>query len=170
MARFNKATGKIQGLAGRNAGRKIRRMAKLASRTRVTGKDIKRKLQEDASEGVKVGISEGREFLMEETGEEYKGIWHLDEESGAMMSGTEDDEDSEVLIPISASAVRKIPKKVRRAAFKGTRSRALKRKAELFEKVRVTNQDLKRQIRGDAPEGVKVSHTDGGDFLVEETG
>ena len=170
MARFNKATGKIQGLAGRNAGRKIRRMAKLASRTRVTGKDIKRKLQEDASEGVKVGMSDGGEFLMEETGEEYKGIWHLDEESGAMMSGTEDDEDSEVLIPISASAVRKIPKKVRRAAFKGTRSRALKRKAELFEKVRVTNQDLKRQIRGDAPEGVKVSHTDGGDFFVEETG
>tara|TARA_Y100000593_G_C4189594_1_gene276182 strand:+ start:37 stop:705 length:669 start_codon:yes stop_codon:yes gene_type:complete len=170
MARFNRATGKIEGLAGRNVGRKAKRMAKLANRTRMTGKDIKRKLQEDASEGVKVGMSDGGEFLMESSGEEYKGIWHLDEETGAMMSGTEDDEDAEVLIPVSATAVRKIPKKVRKAAFKGTRSRALKRKIELQEKSRMTIADVKRQVRGDAPEGVKVAHTDGGDFLVEETG
>ena len=170
MARFNRMTGKIEGLAGRNAGRKIRRLAKLANRTRMTAKDVKRRLQDEASEGIKVGISEGGEFLMEETGEEYKGVWHLDEESGAVMSGTEDDEDAETLIPISAKAVRKIPKKVRRKAFKGTRGRTFRRMAELAEKSRMTVADVKRQVRADAPEGVKVAHTNGGDFLVEETG
>tara|TARA_Y100000593_G_C4211374_1_gene286985 strand:+ start:209 stop:877 length:669 start_codon:yes stop_codon:yes gene_type:complete len=170
MARFNKMTGKIQGLAGRNAGRKARRFAKLAMRSRVTGKDIKRRLQDEASEGIKVGISEGGEFLDESTGEEYKGVWHLDEESGAIMSGTEDDEDSETLVPISAQAIRKIPIKVRRKAFKGTRGRNTKRRAELFSRTRMTIADVKRQVRADAPEGVKVAHTDGGDFLVEETG
>ena len=85
MARFNKMTGKIQGLAGRNAGRKARRFAKLAMRSRVTGKDIKRRLQDEASEGIKVGITEGGEFLDEDTGEEYKGVWHLDEETGVQV-------------------------------------------------------------------------------------
>ena len=33
---------------------------------------------------------------MEDTGEEYKGVWHLDEETGDVMSGTEDDEDAEL--------------------------------------------------------------------------
>ena len=123
MARFNRKTGKLEGRAGRMLGRSAKRFAKLASRTRMTGKDIKRKLQEDAGEGIKVGISEGGEFLMEDTGEEYKGVWHLDEETGDVMSGTEDDEDAEQLIPVSATAVRKIPKKVRINAFKGTRRR-----------------------------------------------
>ena len=170
MARFNKMTGKMEGRSGRMLGRSAKRFAKLASRTRMTGKDIKRKLQEEAGEGIKVGISEGGEFLMEDTGEEYKGVWHLDEETGSVMSGTEDDEDAETLIPISATAVRKIPKKVRRKAFKGTRDRTTRRMAELFEKTRMTTADIKRQVRADAPEGVKVAHTNGGDFLVEDTG
>ena len=170
MARFNRMTGKIEGVAGRNAGRKVRRLARLANRTRVTGKDIKRRLQEESSEGIKVGITEGGEFLMEDTGEEYKGVWHLDEESGAIMTGTEDDEDGEVLIAVSAKAVRKIPKKVRRKSFWGSRNRATKRKMQLAEKTRMTRQDLKRQLRAEAPEGVKIAHTNGGDFLIEETG
>ena len=45
------------------------------------------------------------------------------------LKGKENDEDAEVLIPVSGTAVRKIPKKVRRAAFKGTRGRAIRRKA-----------------------------------------
>ena len=170
MARWNKVTGKIESLAGRDVNRKLKRFSKLAARTKITGKDIKRKLQEDASEGIKVGITEGGEFLDEDTGEEYKGVWHLDEESGEIRSGTEEDEDSEVLVPISATAVRKIPKLLRRKSFKGTRGRATKRMAELYEKSRVTTRDLKRQVRADAPEGVKVAHTGGGDFVVEETG
>ena len=170
MARFNRRTGKMEGRAGRMIGRSARRFAKLASRTRITGKDIKRKLQEEAGEGIKVGITEGGEFLMEDTGEEYKGVWHLDEETGDVMSGTEDDEDAEQLIPVSATAVRKIPKKVRRNAFKGTRRRSLRRKARLFSRSRKTTADVKRQVRAMAPEGVKVAFTNGGDFLVEETG
>ena len=170
MARFNRLTGKVEGVSGRNAGRKIRRLSRLVNRSRITGKDIKRRLQAESSEGIKVGISEGGEFLMEDTGEEYKGVWHLDIESGQMMSGTEDDEDGEVLIPISAKAVRKIPKKVRRAAFKGSRSRSLRRKMQLAEQSRMTIKDVKRQVRAEAPEGVKVGHTNGGDFLVEDTG
>ena len=170
MARFNKMTGKMQGLAGRNAGRRARRFAKLASRTRITGKDIKRRLQEESSEGIKVGISEGGEFLDESTGEEYKGVWHLDEESGALMSGTEDDEDGEPLVPISHQATRKIPKKVRAKAFIGTRDKKTKRQAELLARSVVTTADLKRQVRAEAEEGVKVAHTEGGDFLVEDTG
>ena len=43
MARFNRRTGKMEGRAGRMIGRSARRFAKLASRTRITGKDIKRK-------------------------------------------------------------------------------------------------------------------------------
>ena len=170
MARFNRMTGKIEGMAGRNVGRKMRRLAKLANRTRVTGKDIKRRLQEEASEGIKVGMTEGGEFLMEDTGEEYKGVWHLDEESGQIMSGTEDDEDGEVLIAVSAQGVRKIPKKVRRKSFWGSRHRSTRRKMQVAEQMRTTRQDVKRQLRAEAPEGVKVAHTNGGDFLVEETG
>tara|TARA_B100000287_G_scaffold397676_1_gene414491 strand:+ start:92 stop:760 length:669 start_codon:yes stop_codon:yes gene_type:complete len=170
MARFNRMTGKIEGLSGRNAGRKIRRLSKLARRTRITGKDIKRRLQSESSEGIKVGITEGGEFLMEDTGEEYKGVWHMDIESGQIMSGTEDDDDGEVLIAVSAKAVRKIPKKVRRKSFWGSRNRATRRKMELAEKTRMTVSDVKRQVRAEAPEGVKVGHTNGGDFLVEETG
>ena len=33
-------------------------------------------------------------YIMEDTGEEYKGVWHLNEESGAIMTGTEDEDDS----------------------------------------------------------------------------
>ena len=50
MARWNKVTGKIESLAGRDVSRSERRLSKLAARTKITGKDIKRKLQEDASE------------------------------------------------------------------------------------------------------------------------
>ena len=69
MARFNRMTGKMEGMAGRNAGRKMRRLAKLANRTRVTGKDIKRRLQEEASEGVKVGMSSRALGTLEEGSE-----------------------------------------------------------------------------------------------------
>ena len=170
MARYNKVTGKFEGTSGRNIDSRTKRFWKVASRSRTTGKDIKRKLQEEASEGIKVGDSEGGEFLIEETGEEYKGVWHLDEETGAVTSGTEDDEDGEPLVPISHQATRKIPKRVRAKAFIGTRDKKTKRQAELLARSVVTTADLKRQVRAEAEEGVKVAHTEGGDFLVEDTG
>ena len=49
MARYNKVTGKFEGTSGRNIDSRTKRFWKVASRSRTTGKDIKRKAKFVAS-------------------------------------------------------------------------------------------------------------------------